>query len=148
MVRQPVRDKASDIHIEPQESHLRVRYRIDGVLHDAMSLPLKVHGPVLSRIKILSNLNIAERRRPQDGQFSVDIGGTAVDIRVATIKHGARRDGRAGVLDMSVSVRSLAELGFYAGHGGDVRAGDQFAVGHRSHRRPYRLRQDQYLYAA
>ena len=112
MVRQAVRDKASDIHIEPQESHLRVRYRIDGVLHDAMSLPLKVHGPVLSRIKILSNLNIAERRRPQDGQFSVDIGGTSVDIRVATINtvHGEMAVMR--VLDKSVSVRSLPDLGF------------------------------------
>jgi general secretion pathway protein E len=112
MVRQAVRDQASDIHIEPQESSLRVRYRIDGVLHDTMDLPLRVHAPLVSRIKVLSNLNIAERRRPQDGQFSVDVSGTPVDIRVATINtvHGEMAVLR--VLDKSVSVRQLDELGF------------------------------------
>ncbi len=112
MIRQAVRDKASDIHIEPEEKHLRVRYRIDGVLHDSMTLPLRVHAPLLSRIKVLSNLNIAERRRPQDGQFSVEVGGVSVDIRVATINtvHGEMAVLR--VLDKSVSVRSLDELGF------------------------------------
>lgn len=112
MVRQAVRDHASDIHIEPQEDRLRVRYRIDGVLHDTMSLPLRVHAPLLSRIKVLSNLNIAERRRPQDGQFSVQLGNTSVDIRVATINsvHGEMAVLR--VLDKSVSVLGFSELGF------------------------------------
>ena len=112
MVAQAVRDIASDIHIEPEPNRLRVRYRIDGVLHDAMSLPLRVHAPLLSRIKVLSNLNIAERRRPQDGQFSVDIDGKAVDIRVATINsvHGEMAVLR--ILDKSVSVLGLDELGF------------------------------------
>jgi general secretion pathway protein E len=112
MVRQAVRDHASDIHIEPQEDLLRVRYRIDGVLHDTMSLPLRVHAPLLSRIKVLSSLNIAERRRPQDGQFSVQLGNTSVDIRVATINtvHGEMAVLR--VLDKSVSVLGFSELGF------------------------------------
>jgi CheY-like chemotaxis protein len=65
MLRQAVKDQASDIHLEPQEDHLRVRFRIDGVLHDGMRLPLRVHAPIISRIKVLSNLNIAERRRPR-----------------------------------------------------------------------------------
>ena len=112
MLKQAVKDQASDIHLEPQEDHLRVRYRIDGVLHDTMSLPLRVHAPLLSRIKVLSNLNIAERRRPQDGQFSVQLGNTSVDIRVATINsvHGEMAVLR--VLDKSVSVLSFSELGF------------------------------------
>ena len=112
MVKQAIRDQASDIHLEPQPNHLRVRYRIDGVLHDAMTLPLRVHAPLISRIKVLSNLNIAERRRPQDGQFSVSRGAGSVDIRVATIDtvHGEMAVLR--VLDKSVSVRGLEDLGF------------------------------------
>lgn len=112
IVRQAVQDKASDIHIEPQVNQLRVRYRIDGVLHDAMSLPIRVHAPVLSRIKVLSNLNIAERRRPQDGQFSITVGGVAVDIRVATINTIYGEMAVLRVLDKSVSVKGLDELGF------------------------------------
>ena len=111
-IRQAVRDRASDVHVEPQETHVRIRYRIDGVLHDTMSLPRRVHAPMLSRIKVLSNLNIAERRRPQDGQFSLDVGDRTVDIRVATINtvHGEMAVLR--ILDKSVSVRGLDELGF------------------------------------
>jgi len=112
MIQQAVRDQASDIHIEPEEDHVRIRLRIDGVLHDSMTLPRRVHAPLLSRIKVLSDLNIAERRRPQDGQFSVDVGNRTVDIRVATINtiHGEMAVLR--VLDKSVSVRDLDELGF------------------------------------
>ncbi|MFP3895217.1 MAG: ATPase, T2SS/T4P/T4SS family [Anaerolineales bacterium] len=112
LVHQAVKDKASDIHLEPQEDSLRVRYRIDGVLHEVMSLPLRIHAAMLSRIKILSDLNIAERRRPQDGQFSIEVEGKQVDVRVATINtvHGEMAVLR--VLDKSVSVLSLEELGF------------------------------------
>ena len=112
MVGQAVQDKASDIHLEPQENRLCIRYRIDGVLHEVMSLPMRVHMPLISRIKVLSKLNIAERRRPQDGQFSVKVDGTTVDIRVATINttHGEMAVLR--VLDKSVSVREFSELGF------------------------------------
>jgi len=112
MLRQAVRDKASDIHLEPQEDHLQIRFRIDGVLHDGMRLPLRVHAPLISRIKVLSNLNIAERRRPQDGQFSITVDNNPIDFRVATINtiHGEMAVLR--VLDKSVSVRGLDELGF------------------------------------
>lgn len=112
MLQQAVKDQASDIHLEPQEDHLRVRYRIDGVLHDGMRLPLRVHAPIVSRIKVLSNLNIAERRRPQDGQFSFTVDGAAVDFRVATVNtiHGEMAVLR--VLDKSISVRELDQIGF------------------------------------
>ena len=70
LLNQAVKDRASDIHIEPQEDHVKVRYRIDGVLHDVLRLPIGVHTALLTRIKVLSNLNIAERRIPQDGRFN------------------------------------------------------------------------------
>jgi general secretion pathway protein E len=112
MLAQAVKDKASDIHLEPQEDHLRVRYRIDGVLHDAMRLPLRVHAPLISRIKVLANLNIAERRRPQDGQFSYTVEGNSVDFRVATINTIYGEMAVLRILDKSISVRGLEELGF------------------------------------
>ncbi|GAI27649.1 unnamed protein product, partial [marine sediment metagenome] len=70
IIEEAVKARASDIHIEPEEDRLRVRYRIDGTLQDMMSLPLNIHLALVSRIKILSDLNIADRHRPQDGQFS------------------------------------------------------------------------------
>ncbi len=108
---QAVKDRASDIHLEPQSDKLRVRYRIDGILHDAVSLPLGVHAAFLSRIKVMANMNIAERRRPQDGQFSTTIGGRHVDFRVATIEgdHGELLTLR--VLDKSLSFLKLSEVG-------------------------------------
>jgi len=112
MLRQAVKDRASDIHLEPEEDWLRVRYRIDGVLHDTLKLPLSVQAPLLSRVKVLANLNIAERRRPQDGQFSIQVNGHGVDFRVATMNtiHGEMVALR--VLDKSISVRGLDQLGF------------------------------------
>ncbi|MCG2769870.1 MAG: ATPase, T2SS/T4P/T4SS family [Chloroflexota bacterium] len=112
IIAQAVRDAASDIHIEPQEDRLRVRYRIDGILHDAMTLPLGVHAPLLSRIKVLANLNIAERRRSQDGQFSVKVGNKEVDIRVATSNTVRGEMGVLRILDKAMSVLSLSDLGF------------------------------------
>ena len=83
LVNQAIQDRASDIHIEPEERRLRIRFRIDGALQDVMSLPPDTHPAVLSRLKIMANLNIAERRRSQDGQFTVDSGNRSVDVRVA-----------------------------------------------------------------
>ena len=74
IISQAVKDRASDVHLEPQRESVRVRYRIDGILHDVMTLPSSVHAAMLSRIKIMAGMNIAERRRPQDGQFSVHVG--------------------------------------------------------------------------
>src|SRR4030043_45066 len=111
MLTQAVRDRASDIHIEPQEDSLLVRNRIDGVLHEAVRLPLGVHTAILTRIKVLSNLNIAERRRPQDGQFSATIGDKKIDFRVATVEGAHGEMAVLRVLDKSMLVIKLPELG-------------------------------------
>ncbi|RJQ33124.1 MAG: type IV-A pilus assembly ATPase PilB [Actinobacteria bacterium] len=80
-----VRQNANDIHVEPQENEVRIRYRIDGVLHDVTNSPKKIQGGLISRLKIMSGLDIAERRVPQDGRFGLKIDGKAVDFRVATL---------------------------------------------------------------
>ena len=85
MISQSVMERASDIHIEPDEDTLRVRMRIDGVLHEMSNLSLKLHPAVASRVKILGNLNIAEKRLPQDGRFNIKIGNSDIDIRVSTL---------------------------------------------------------------
>ena len=82
---QAVTQKASDVHIEVYEKMLRVRFRIDGVLHDVMSPPRQLHGSLVSRFKIMAKINIAERRIPQDGRMSVKIEGKTVDVRVASL---------------------------------------------------------------
>jgi len=84
LITQALRDRASDVHIEPQAERVRVRYRIDGALHDVLDLPAAMGPGVASRIKILAGMNIVERRRAQDGQISMDVEGREVDIRVAT----------------------------------------------------------------
>ena len=112
LVSQAVKDRASDIHVEPQQDRLRVRYRIDGILHDTLSLPLSVHAPMISRVKVLASMNIAERRRPQDGHFAISIDGSEVDIRVATADTTWGEMAVLRVLDKSMSIMDLADLGF------------------------------------
>jgi general secretion pathway protein E len=112
LVSQAVKDRASDIHIEPQQDRLRVRYRIDGILHDTLSLPLSVHGPMVSRVKVLASMNIAERRRPQDGHFATSVDGAEVDIRVATADTSWGEMAVLRVLDKAMSVMDLPDLGF------------------------------------
>ena len=85
LVSQAIQDKASDIHIEPGEASLRVRYRIDGVLHEMPSAPKSIQNGVISRLKIMADIDIAERRKPQDGRMSVSHGGRKIDLRVATL---------------------------------------------------------------
>ena len=112
LIKQAVRDRASDVHVEPQDDRLRVRYRIDGILHEVMSLPLSVHPPLLSRVKIMSGLNIAERRRPQDGQITFDMGDREVDIRVATTNTVYGEMVVLRILDKTFAFLPLAEIGF------------------------------------
>ena len=112
LIKQAVRDRASDVHVEPQEDKLRVRYRIDGILSDVMSLPLSVHAPLLSRVKIMAGLNIAERRRPQDGQITFDMGDREVDIRVATSSTIYGEMAVLRILDKAFAFLPLAEIGF------------------------------------
>ncbi len=106
-----VKSRASDVHIEPEADRVRIRFRIDGILHEISSLPLGTHGPLVSRIKILANMNIADPRRPQDGQFSFSTRNKNIDLRVATIAtvHGEMAVLR--LLDKSVAVLSLPQLG-------------------------------------
>jgi general secretion pathway protein E len=111
IIEEAVKARSSDIHIEPEEDRLRVRYRIDGTLQDLMSLPLNIHLALLSRIKILSDLNIADRHRAQDGQFSVSAKGRDIDIRVATTPTVTGEMAVLRLLDKSVAALGLAELG-------------------------------------
>ncbi len=85
LINQAINDRASDIHIEPTERDMRVRYRIDGVLHDAHRSPKNIQNGVISRLKIMAEMNIAERRVPQDGRMSVNHEGRRIDLRVATL---------------------------------------------------------------
>lgn len=111
LIAQAVRDRASDIHLEPQSDHLRVRYRIDGILHDMLTLPPSAHGAVTSRIKVLAGMNIAERRRPQDGQFTAGVDGKQVDLRVASSDSAYGEMLVLRVLDKSLSLFDLGEVG-------------------------------------
>lgn len=112
IIAQGVRDRASDIHVEPLDDKVRVRYRIDGVLHEVASLPKGVHGALLSRVKVLGGMDIAERRRPQDGQFSMEVDGRGVDFRVASVETAEGEIVTLRILDKSVSLLSLSDLGF------------------------------------
>ncbi len=112
LIEQAIRDRASDVHLEPQEKKLRIRYRIDGVLHDIRSLPLSAHVELVSRLKVLARMDIAQQRSPQDGQFTFRSGDKDIDIRVATTDsvYGERVTLR--ILDRFQFIFTLPELGF------------------------------------
>jgi len=112
IIAEGVKARASDIHLQPEEDGLRVRYRIDGTLHDMFTLPLNTAIQLISRIKILASMNIADHHRPQDGQFSIKTKGRLIDIRVGTIAtvHGEMATLR--LLDKSRATLTLPELGF------------------------------------
>ncbi len=112
ILNQAIRDRASDVHIMPDADALHVRYRIDGILHDAIQAPLSVHGPLLSRIKILADMNIAERRRPQDGQITFAGERGEVDVRVATADTARGEMAVLRILDKAMSLMRLSDLGF------------------------------------
>jgi type IV pilus assembly protein PilB len=111
LISNAVREGASDIHIEPKEKYMRTRYRIDGVLFEMKQSPLKMHPAIVSRIKIMADLDISERRLPQDGKIKVSIGGRAVDLRISTLptNHGEKVVIR--VLDSQSIMRGLEQLG-------------------------------------
>ncbi|MBI3009044.1 MAG: type II secretion system ATPase GspE [Candidatus Omnitrophica bacterium] len=108
---QAVKDRASDIHIEPFEKTVRVRYRIDGILYDTLSPPKKFHHAIVSRIKVMSHLNIAERRLPQDGRTSVKIGDKEFDIRISIVPTAFGERVVLRLLDKSSILLGLEELG-------------------------------------
>lgn len=111
IIRHAVDGRASDIHIEPQEKDLRVRFRVDGVMHTSLVLPKDIHPQVTSRIKILANLRIDERRIPQDGRFRLKIDQKNIDFRVSTFPAAQGEKVVMRILDPSVGIRTLEELG-------------------------------------
>ena len=113
IIDEAVKARASDIHLQPQEDKLLVRYRIDGTLHNMLSLPLSTATPLISRIKILANMNIADHHRPQDGQFSVRTrGGQTIDVRVGTVATVYGEMAALRLLDKSRAILDLTSLGF------------------------------------
>jgi type IV pilus assembly protein PilB len=112
LITQAIADRASDIHLEPTENDLRVRFRIDGVLHEIMRSPKQIASGVISRLKIMADINIAERRKPQDGRLSVSVEGKKIDLRVATLPTVWGEKVVMRVLDNSTAQLTLADLGF------------------------------------
>jgi type IV pilus assembly protein PilB len=108
---QAVNSKASDVHVEVYEKAMRIRFRIDGVLHDVMTPPRHMHGALVSRIKIMSSINIAERRIPQDGRMSVKVEGKTVDVRVATLPASFGERVTMRLLERTDRTITLEELG-------------------------------------
>ena len=107
-----VRQGASDIHIEPSETRLRIRYRIDGLLFETMKPPLNMHAALISRLKIMANLDISERRLPQDGRIRATVHGKVVDLRVSTLPTTAGEKCVIRILDNSSLLLGLEQLGF------------------------------------
>ena len=111
ILRQAVQERASDVHVEPFEKVMRVRYRIDGVLHEVSSPPRRLQSAIISRLKIMANLDIAERRLPQDGRIKSKIDGSEVDIRVSTIPTLYGESVVLRLLDRSAMTYSLETVG-------------------------------------
>ncbi len=112
IIMEAIRAKASDIHIEPMEKRIRIRYRTDGVLHEAQAPPKKMHAAVVSRLKVMSQMDIAEKRKPQDGKIKMQVDGRHIDFRVSMLPliHGEKCVLR--ILDSSSLTVHLEALGF------------------------------------
>jgi len=128
LVTQAIQDRASDIHIEPNETDLLVRYRIDGVLHEMQRSPKQIQSGVISRLKIMSDIDIAERRKPQDGRMSVVHNGRKIDLRVATMPTVWGEKVVLRILDNSTATLDLRDLSFLD---------DNFRVYQESYTKPY-----------
>jgi len=111
LISNAIHEGASDIHIEPKGKFTRIRYRIDGVLFEIMQSPLGMHPAIVSRIKIMSNLDISERRLPQDGKISVIVGGRGIDLRISTLPTNRGEKVVIRVLDSKSIIRGLEQLG-------------------------------------
>lgn len=128
LIMQAVKDRASDIHVEPDEDTLRTRFRVDGVLHEVSLSPKHLQPAIVSRIKILSKIDIAEKRRPQDGRFGLKIEDKEIDIRVSTYPTVYGENVVMRILDKSSVMLGLTELGF---------AGEELKKFDRLIKRPY-----------
>jgi len=111
MLKEAVTIGASDVHIEPQKTRLRVRFRMDGVLQEVQSLPIELHRAIISRVKIMSNLKIDENRIPQDGRFRTEVYGRDIDYRVSSFPTPSGEKVAIRVLDPQIGLRQLDELG-------------------------------------
>lgn len=111
IISEAIRYQASDIHVEPKTKHTLVRFRIDGMLHSKIKIPLELHPATISRIKILAKMDISERRRPQDGRITVKTGTRMVDLRVSTMPTINGEKVVMRILDKNASVKRLEELG-------------------------------------
>jgi type IV pilus assembly protein PilB len=107
-----VQERSSDIHIEPEEETLKTRFRVDGMLHESSSPPKYLQSAIISRIKIMANLDIAERRKPQDGRFTVKADGRQIDIRVSCVPTIYGENVVMRLLDASTALLGLSQLGF------------------------------------
>lgn len=112
LIQQAILDRASDIHVEPQHRSVRVRYRVDGVLMEAMALPKNLQSPLISRLKIMADMNIAERRVPQDGRIEVRHSGKDFDLRVSSVPTPFGEKVVMRILDKSSVMIGLGKLGF------------------------------------
>jgi len=112
VISEAVKSRASDVHIEPQEKDVRVRYRIDGVLGEVMTFPLNLGPAVTSRIKVMAGMDIAERRLPQDGRVELRLDGEDIDLRVSTLPTIYGEKAEVRILRSRGVVGSLEELGF------------------------------------
>ena len=112
LILQALNERASDIHVEPTATELRIRYRIDGVLHDVSTAPRSISAAVITRLKVMADMNVAEHRIPQDGRISLNVGSKGIDLRIATLPtiHGEKCVMR--VLDKSSVVLGFPDLGF------------------------------------
>ncbi|MGA2220834.1 MAG: type II secretion system ATPase GspE [Verrucomicrobiia bacterium] len=113
IINEAYRSRASDIHIEPMEKRLRVRYRIDGVLHEVENPPKKLQQTIISRLKIMSNMSIAEKRVPQDGRIEIPVMGRVLDLRVSCLPTNHGESIVMRILDKSSLLLGLSDLGFF-----------------------------------
>ncbi|MFO7951747.1 MAG: ATPase, T2SS/T4P/T4SS family [Bacillota bacterium] len=109
---QAIRNGASDVHIEPQEKSMRVRFRIDGVLHETMQPPARLHASLVSRVKVMAGMDIANRRTPQDGRTTLKLNGQVIDLRVASLPSAFGEKLTIRLLDRSDRLITLPEMGF------------------------------------
>ena len=114
LILQALNERASDIHIEPTPKRLRIRFRIDGVMHEASSASPAIHAAVISRLKVLGEMDITEHRVPQEGRVSVSVGDRQIDLRLAILPSLYGESCVMRLLDKSASIRRLSELGFFS----------------------------------
>lgn len=111
IIKHATEGRASDIHIEPAKDKLRVRFRVDGILYTSLLLPIKMHESIISRIKILTNMQLDEKRKPQDGRFSAKIEGRAIDFRVSTMPTSFGEKAAIRILDPERTILDLKSIG-------------------------------------